>query len=408
MAIGLLALLAIWIAARPSEPDPAEVSGASTRMMPGGEPQSVEEAAGGLPTKFSSRHSVITRPTHSPARLREFYLPAVEIDGLPLAAALEKLRGAYEDACLQAGEVPVPLVFVVPPGVDGVLHVKLPPATFTASLRLLAAVAGMKVVREDAEFRFEPPSTMALPSQVVPPDFLSRLAALSGSPQGTDLAGSLKALGLELDDPGSVSFLAHGHIVFTGSTPADRARVSELIFNLCQGRPLQHKLESKLVQIPAGLEWTVPDKSAMSDDDLQNLVHVLSQIKGVEVMTLQSVTARGGEEATIEVVREIIEPVPGTPNEFEEHKVGVVYRATPHVLAFGHTLDMDLSVTGGDFDPTSMRFVVEEEVRIEGRGYAADGSSRLQVQTHPDGSRTLLVVSPVLVDATGRPVNRAE
>ena len=412
-ALILLVLLGLWLgktALDPAARDASRASGTRSTTVDG---VAAGNGGGSLPTKASVRPAGVIHATHSPARLREFYLPPLEIDGLTLAAAVEKLRAAYEEACLQSGEVPVALSFVIPPGVDGLIHLKLPGQSLDTSLRMLAAVSRLRIQRKGAEYRFDEvdgEEILASKELHAPPDLLARLAAMAGQfPDSAGLRERLEAIGLELDPATRLTFNpAWGMVEIESITAADRAGLASLLGILEKEVPLQHKLETKIVQLPADMEWTEPDLSRLDDAAIQLVMRQLAQTKGVELMTAPSITARGGEDAKIEIVRELIAPLPGSTDEYETQNVGVVFDFTPNPLGFGHALDVNFTATSGDIDPVTGKVAITEDAHLEGSGFTGDQHTRLQVQTHPDGSRTVLMVTPSLVDATGRLVHPAE
>jgi hypothetical protein len=40
--------------------------------------------------------------------------------------------------------------------------------------------------------------------------------------------------------------------------------------------------------------------------------------------------------------------------------------------------------------------------------FAGDGSARMHIQTHPDGTRSVVLVTPTLIDATSQPIHGKE
>ena len=355
-------------------------------------------------TKSATRQRASLGPaTHSPERLGEFQLPPIEINGLSLAAALEKLRGAYHLACRDTGESPVPLEFVIPPGKDTPIHLKLAGRNLDDSIRLLAAVAGLQVERDGADYRFEEVSgdEVARARAVrVSPDILHRLATMAGRdfPEGSGVKERLEALGLDLDPATSVSFNAGTSTVLIESrTAADLNGIPSFFEILFDGQPLQHKLETQVIGIPAGTDWTPPDSATLDEAGLQRLLADLSSMDGVKLVTNPAVTTRGGQTATVEIAGD---PASG--------KISHVLSVTPDVLGFGEMLDVTYTDTERSMDPASGRVVLKGLGRIDFAGFTGTGDTRVKVQKHPDGSRTVLLVTPTLIDGTGRPVHRTE
>lgn len=371
-------------------------------------------AAPQLPGKASVRFASDPAATHTPKRLNQFYLPPVSIDGLPLEAALKKLQAAYEEACRETGETPIQLTYSVPPGLDRPLTVKIGSATLDNSIRLLASLSSLKVKREGPAYLFEAPAEtgkLVKKTLPVPPDILSRLNSAASSPPGepADLAGAIAALGIELDPSTRLKFSPGSSTLQIETTrAADEVAVSAMVERLVGELPIQHKLQTRIIELTADMEWTPPESAQLDEAGMQLLMRELAQIKGVDLMTMPSTTARDGQAAKVEIVRELISPVPGSDGEFRSDPVGVVLDVKPVVLGFGQKLDVGFNVTEGEIDPETSAAKIVNRASITDNSFSRDSATRLHVETRPDGSRLLLLVTSTLVDATGRPVRPAE
>jgi hypothetical protein len=410
----LLALLVFWQAPdgfgrRDRDPSRGQSDGGASGSSAAG-----ERGTNPLPAKASLRHPSNPQATHRPESLGQFYLPPVHIDGLPLEAALKKLQAAYEEACRETGEMPIQLAFGVPPGPARPLTVKIGTATLDNSIRLLASLSSMKVKRDGSAYLFELPEETGQPvkkSLPVPPDILSRLKSAAPSPSGdpADLIGAFAALGVDLDPSTRLKFFPGSSTVLLETlSAADEVAVSALIGRIAGDPPIQHKLQTRVLELAAGLEWTPPESPQLDEAGLQLLMRELAQIKGVELMTMPSTVTRDGQLAKVEIVRDLISPVPGSEAEWRTDKVGVVLDVTPVVLGFGQRVDVGFKATEADIDPETSEVNIVERASIEDTSFTRDTSTRLHVETRPDGSRILLLVTPTLIDATGRPVRTAE
>jgi hypothetical protein len=182
LAIGILACIWMWQGKHSS----TSQSGARERAK--SSPASAELAAhedgsGPLRTKVVNREADSLRFTHSPERLRDFMLPALDIEGMNLEAALGKLKVAYDDACRKSGETPLPLTFSITPGENRKLTVHLPVGSFKSSVQLLAAFSGMKVSRKGTAYQFSPienEQKTVHRNLEVPPNFQSTLNEIAG------------------------------------------------------------------------------------------------------------------------------------------------------------------------------------------------------------------------------------
>ena len=87
--------------------------------------------------------------------------------------------------------------------------------------------------------------------------------------------------------------------------------------------------------------------------------------------------------------------------------VGLAINFNSSPLGFGHHVDMNFTDTTGNVDEVTGEAAIIERAAIQGNGFSGDGATRLQVQTRPDGGRIVVLVTPMLIDPTGRPA-RAE
>jgi hypothetical protein len=377
-----------------------------------------DEESAGLPTKVSNRPGTTnTHATHRPEKLKEFFLPEVEINGLPLKAALAKLRTAYDDVCRESGEVPIRLTVVVPPEATRSLTVKTGIRNLDASIRLLAAMSGLKVSRSGSEYTFTAPEEtgeVVKKTFRISPDFFSRAS-------GTDAAPFAEGAPPAKMSPAEY-FASNGLLLgpstkFTPSvmslqvestSAADQIAIEGLIDLALNETPLQHKMQTKVIQIPAGIDWTPPDLSQLDDAGEQQLMRTLAQTRGVDLLTTPAITARVDEDAKVESIREVILPSKTPDGEYTTDHVGVVVGLRPVPYGLGHRVDLNFSekviVEGPESDPIK----IVERTSISDSSYSGDGNARMHIQTHPDGSRFVLLVTPTLVDATGRPIHGKE
>ncbi|WP_243838887.1 Amuc_1098 family type IV pilus outer membrane protein [Prosthecobacter fusiformis] len=116
----------------------------------------------------------------------------------------------------------------------------------------------------------------------------------------------------------------------------------------------------------------------LTDPQFALVIRAMSQRKGVDLMSAPSVTTKGGQRATVSVVREFIYPTefdppqiptnvgattgsggggggsipvtPTTPTAFEMRPVGVQMEVDPTVGADGYTIDLNLAPEVTEFD----------------------------------------------------------
>jgi hypothetical protein len=164
-------------------------------------------------------------------------------------------------------------------------------------------------------------------------------------------------------------------------------------------------METRMIQISAGMDWAPPDVSQLDGAAMTQLMRQLEQSKGVDMVVQPSITARPGEDAKIEIIREVIFP-PRTPDEgYRTDNTGIVVDLRPSPYGFGHHVDLNFSEKVVAEGPESDPIQIVERTAISDSSFSGDGNSSMHVQTHPDGSRSVVLVTPTLIDATGQPLH---
>ncbi len=394
----LIALL--WIGSRGESDNAAEASAKTSarenQRATAGETRSQR-------TKVSTREAPKPSPTHQPDQFRDFMLPEIFISGLTLEAALEKLRTAYEEACRFSGEIPHQLVFkIASDGTEFQLHLKA--GNLDSSIRLLGMAAGYRVRRSGAEYIFSEIDDQRRPVHRTF-DLTSRVwHAMDGNP-----LDHLANLGIQLDPSARTHFkMSHtGELQLTLETTntADEVKFADYLDIIAQEKSFQSKIEIKTIEIPAGSDWSLPETDSLDPQQEQTLLRDLAQRARADLLTMPSVTARNGEEASIELIRELILPVDPADESsgFETHYPGVVARIQPSPMGFGYQSNLSFRVTEADFERAEGPLVYDS-VSITDHGFAGNASTRLISETREDGSRFLLLFKPTKIDPTGRPL----
>ncbi|QTN31814.1 type II and III secretion system protein [Akkermansiaceae bacterium] len=185
-------------------------------------------------------------------------------------------------------------------------------------------------------------------------DFVSPVngTSIPGIPAGTDLVSNIVTGGLRSGDQ-AVNRNSIDAILNNPSRTAQAANVAPGILGL------------------TGL---------FSDGQVQMIMRGLSQKKGIDLMTAPSITARSGQKATIEVIREFIYPTEYEPPELPQQNnngggflggggggVGIATPATPTAFETkntGVTLEIEPTIGENDF-VIDLRFL-PEIVEFEG------------------------------------------
>jgi hypothetical protein len=348
-------------------------------------------------TRSSVRAEPGPRATHGAHQLKNFYLPPLDLSGITLKEALERLRAVYVQACRDSGEEPLPLVFILPPGVNPTLRVMTRSRTLESTMHLLAAASKLSVKRHGREFRFTTPPNGD--GRVVNREF--------DIPFGINAADYLAEMGIILS-PDTRVLSTPGSLILETANMADLAAGGSVALSLAMDPTVTVQLTARLAKLPAGTEWPHADQSLLSDAEIQSVMHGLATLKDVEMMTLPSVVAKPVVDAEINIICPMIARSGDPAGSFETHQLGVVLNSNLSPLGFGYQVKSDLSVTTGQLVPETGRAVITDQAGISCETFATDAGTIVKVQTHSDGSRTVLMVSPVRIDATGAPVRERE
>ena len=125
-------------------------------------------------------------------------------------------------------------------------------------------------------------------------------------------------------------------------------------------------------------------------------------------MTMPSITSRGGQSGTIELIREWTVPNDDSGETLETHNVGQVMQLQGSPLGFGHDLAFNFTDTTAEVDSDTGKPNINKRIDVKDAGFSSDNGTRFVVQTRPDGSKSIVLVTSSLIDATGRPVHGAE
>ncbi len=357
-----------------------------------------------LRTKASYREEVSVLATHSPARLNDFILPDLEIHG-DLRSALRQVLTVYEETCAKTGETPLPLKFDLPQGNGGMINIRLSAKNFSSSVKLLAALSGMKVSRDGVNYRLEPlaDERREVKTEIrVPPDLASQLGEMAGTETNQSLAAILSALGLTLDPTTRVKASAGGIVSVETQRPADAAAIAALAREIGNEQPLQLKTITKTIEVPASAEWTLPDVGRLNDDQVQLMCRALAQKLGTDLLTMPSVLALSGQPSTIEIVRDL--NWQETSGENKSQPVGVTLAIEGNFLGFGQEMDFHYSDTSGTVDGLTGTPDIKTNADIADTSFVSKGGTIFRVENRPDGSKRILLLKSTQIDATGRPV----
>ena len=137
-------------------------------------------------------------------------------------------------------------------------------------------------------------------------------------------------------------------------------------------------LENALADLVPNAPPSGPIKALLDDPNHQLLLRQLSSTKGVDLMSVPSLTTRSGQRATVEVAREFLDPS-GKP--VEGPKVGVTLDVLPTLTKEG-SFDLDIHSKIVEFDgfidgPNNEKKPVFNERKTEARTILQSGRTAL-------------------------------
>jgi len=350
--------------------------------------------------------------THTPERLSDFFLPPdLLIENLTLQQALQVLKTSYEDTCYEIGETPLKLTFNLPDTDNGQLISTRLNGTFTNAIQYLALLARMEMTRNGTTYQFTHPDESLGKSitkeHTVPSNILSLIAKnYIGDPTELENLPPLelaKALGIQLAPTTQIAFLkgASRIIVRSGNT-FDHEILSNLIEN-ASSPGKQFRFSTKTVALSPDVNIELPKFSPISADDLEHFMREVSSLPGVNISSLPSVVARNGEPAKVEIVRGLptkpdsnTKPLTaGITLDIESNRIGFGQDSSFH---FQHT---QFARPSKHSPPEEI--VVEELLNSEQAVYGDNQDTSVMLETHPDGSRTLVLVTTSEIDTNDSP-----
>lgn len=316
-----------------------------------------------------------------PARLEHFNLPdSIDVRTLGAGAALEKLRVSYTEICRKNGEKPHDLAFEVPAGHDAPLGIKLSKGNLDSSVRRVAAVAKLELVRDGTTYRLKEPKEtgkLVKRSLRVPPDFAYRFGESGNTKLATSICANprigFERFGIELEESTKLSFSRKTYeLTMETRSAADEVAIATALS--CEGLPVQQMIDTKVFEIAPGSDWKGPRAGSFDAKTADRMLADLSQRKDVKASEMPTVTSRVGETVSID-------------------SEGRVLRVKTGLLGTGHEVQTNFTDTSKG-----------KHTELHDSGYASDMGTRFTVKSRPDGSRVVFAVTPTLIDATGRPV----
>lgn len=178
---------------------------------------------------------------------------------------------------------------------------------------LLAASFGIATTRASAQEVVRPKGEedgkMFTRVYTVAPDFLTvRIGAAEATAPGSGLVARptalqlLKAQGIPFPDGGSALFNPAASKLIVRNTLSNLEKVEQFI-DAVHTRPVMVHFRCKLIQAD---QFLGAHESILSDEEFKALIRRLTQQRDVNLMSSPSVTTKFDQQATVEVVREVL------------------------------------------------------------------------------------------------------
>lgn len=360
--------------------------------------------AGARPAKKKAETIVDAKEA---AKFRRFFLPPLKFENASLEEAMGRIVEAYREAAVATGQTPLDLQIDLSQAArDRPITGTTPRATAGSVIRFVAALSSNGLGGTLPDFRLtaldrKPDRSGKIE---VPPDLRSMLQqpldGSSASDGGDPFAGSgvpqeraslhdiLLAMGF---DPTIDCQLTGSSLSYGNFSEADLARLQAMIEVANGGEfgPLQNKSSVRILDMAdaAAQIWT--DGATLDPEAMQQLMRQTAQIKGTDLMSLPEVTARPGETATIEFIKEVPDGEGGMT--WTGHRV--ITNSVPYGL--GNQIEMTYETRE---TADQIPIVVHQEVILPEHG------SGVGVSQGPDGKKVIVLHDVDTIDATGRPL----
>ncbi|WP_265594102.1 hypothetical protein [Haloferula sp. BvORR071] len=402
----------------------AKTGGEASKQGIAGNPATPDETS---PSKSGKSGARPTAPKPASDKEQEkfkrFFLPPIKLEGATIEEAVAAIVAAYRETATATGETALDLrVDLASARTRKPLTCTTPRAPAGTVLRYVAAMAGNSTKGSLPNFRLEALSDVAdrKGKMEVPPDWASQVADLltsgtkaSEAKLAEDPFAETKKKDPPQDDPFSENpprprpnlrdlLIAQGfnpELVCAQSGPSFTYEhmseaEQELLAALAETGglgglgPVQLKIDAKVIELPEDLAHSLNSGAALTDAEVQLTMRELAQKKGVDLMTLPSITARAGEDAMIELIN--TKPT----QEGGETWTGVKLATTAVPYGLGSQVEFAFKGRGEGGDETLAR----EQVTLP------ENANGVALSQANGGQKLVVMVGNTLIDAIGRPI----
>ena len=368
----------------------------------------------------AAQHKQVEQKTTSPQihqhgyeDLKYFLLPAINFEDLSFEHAVNKLLLEYKATCAETNEKPLDIsIKLTDKSTSKRSYVG--GGSFNLIVDQLCAIYGMEMKQHEKGFTFSPiphVKTLQTLNIPVPPDF--------------NTVHSIKKI-QTLFNLAHISHSKTRSVLTIRGQDYDVRRCKKFInsFNLIT--PVQIKIVSKIISVPPDgfpKVWQdgLDNKSLLlSDGQLQMLIRALASNDKVKISTTPSIVTRNKENATIQIIREVIE------KNANVNKNKAADQAVKAPAWIGHKLDIkntmlglalntDLSfdyhhvagMTVADINsfPKAVKKEDIQKFKTSTKLTTKDGMTRVLKIKAPGKANSYLFVTLSIIDATGKRFN---
>lgn len=409
----LLLVLAIWFGQRKLvESDfESELSQAFRSGMSGHE----EDPATATRTRSKRRVSeLVANKTHEVSDLNDFYHPAIQLEGVSLEEALNRLLQTYRKICEETGETILPLRWEVN-GDPKVIPKLVLEGRFLRSCKLLAMYARMTCEVRDGVLVFSEIETGPERTQkwTVPPTFATYLSGLLEKESALREPNPFgdKAVPEALTDLPLVGEL------FQSTRPFDLSETLKNLGILVEGESVTMNQSNSHLEVDAS-EGTIGlidslVQMSIGETPVQIRYDVSHEVNG-EIQSLPKIVALPGQNATIEMGKEFSGMQKGKiVNAF----AGVKVSLEAELYGFGERTSVLYERTDPPSDAEIAAYQKSgrlEDLDLEGVGIMSPHVTKtlqdrrenlpLEVWSEADSSGGKVYLTSQRIDATGRAI----
>jgi hypothetical protein len=423
---GIMALGCLFILNDTRTEEAADAGSNMLRLSAAG--AETENSGSSKPAKSGDRPSAPRPATDQELeKFSRFFLPPIKLKEATIEQAVAAIIAAYRETAGATGEPALDLrVETNHARTRRPITCTTPRAPAGTVLRYVASIAGNRTKGSLPSFRLEALSDMPdrkgklkLPSgwESWVADFLASAGRSSEAKLGEDPFENFKNNQSAKDDPfstipaaklnlqdllASLDFnpaarcqsssspgLSDDNLSYEDMSEAEVERLSALVETATRNGlgPIQIKSNTKVLVIPEGLAESFRSGTTLDDGEVQLSMRVFAQTKGVDLMTLPSITSRESQIGTVEITSSQL----SSAGADTWQGVRMVTTSVPYGL--GSQTEFAFEAR----NPDGTHAQVREQIILP------ENSSGVAIAPYTEGQRLILLQGNTMIDATGNP-----